>query len=121
VFASVNLPLHHKVQKVSSGTDSPGWSRRKAVKQLCCGGGGGGGNFVSLWTVTDILQVVCLAVCTAELYLWFGVPANLLHSAGSVRYSAVHHVTTSAVINSYLHNSFLLKITFIVRFFKCTC
>ena len=27
--ASVNLPLHHKVQKFSSGTGSPGWSRRK--------------------------------------------------------------------------------------------
>jgi len=27
VFASVNLPLHHKVQKFSSGTGSPGWSR----------------------------------------------------------------------------------------------
>jgi len=27
--ASVNLPLHHKVQKFSSGTSSPGWSRKK--------------------------------------------------------------------------------------------
>ena len=27
VSASVNLPLHHKVQKFSSGTGSPGWSR----------------------------------------------------------------------------------------------
>jgi len=25
VSASVNLPLHHKVQKFSSGTGSPGW------------------------------------------------------------------------------------------------
>jgi len=30
VFASVNLPLHRKVQKFS-GTDSPGWSRKTAV------------------------------------------------------------------------------------------
>ena len=29
VSASVNLPLHHKVQKFSSGTCSPGWSRKK--------------------------------------------------------------------------------------------
>jgi len=29
VSASVNLPLHHKVQRFSSGTDSPGWSRKK--------------------------------------------------------------------------------------------
>jgi len=29
VSASVNLPLHHKVQKFSSGTGSPGWSQEK--------------------------------------------------------------------------------------------
>ena len=28
--ASVNLPLHHKVQKFSSGTGSPVWSWKKA-------------------------------------------------------------------------------------------
>jgi len=32
VSASVNLPLHHKVQKSSSGTGSPGWSRKKGRK-----------------------------------------------------------------------------------------
>ena len=26
---SVNLPLHHKVQRFSSGTGSPGWSRKR--------------------------------------------------------------------------------------------
>jgi len=31
VSTSVNLPLHHKVQKFSSGTGSPGWSRKRAV------------------------------------------------------------------------------------------
>ena len=34
VSASVNLPLHHKVQKFSSGTDSPGWSRKKGRKMV---------------------------------------------------------------------------------------
>jgi len=34
--ASVNLPLHHKVQKFSSGTSSPGWSRRKGRKTVVC-------------------------------------------------------------------------------------
>jgi len=29
VSASVNLPLHYKVQKFSSGTGSPGWSLLK--------------------------------------------------------------------------------------------
>jgi len=32
VSASVNLPLHHKVQKFSSGTGSPGWSQKKGCK-----------------------------------------------------------------------------------------
>jgi len=34
VSASVNLPLHHKVQKFSSGTGSPEWSWKRAVKRL---------------------------------------------------------------------------------------
>jgi len=32
VSASVNLPLHHKVKKFSSGTGSPGWSWKKGCK-----------------------------------------------------------------------------------------
>jgi len=34
VSASVNLPLHHKVQEFSSGTGSPGWSRKKGRKTV---------------------------------------------------------------------------------------
>jgi len=34
VSASVNLPLHDKVQKFSSGTGSPGWSRKKGCKMV---------------------------------------------------------------------------------------
>jgi len=34
VFASVYFSLHHKVQKFSSGTGSPGWSQKTAVKRL---------------------------------------------------------------------------------------
>jgi len=34
VDASVNLPLHHKVQKFSSGTSSPEWSRKKGRKMV---------------------------------------------------------------------------------------
>ena len=34
VSASVNLPLHHKVQKFSSGTGSPGWSRKEGRKMV---------------------------------------------------------------------------------------
>ena len=36
VSASVNLHLHHKVQKFSSGTSSPGWSRKKGRKTVVC-------------------------------------------------------------------------------------
>jgi len=34
VSASVNLLLHHTVQKFSSGTSSPGWSRKKGREML---------------------------------------------------------------------------------------
>ena len=34
VSASVNLPLHHKVQKFSPGTSSFGWSRKKGRKTV---------------------------------------------------------------------------------------
>jgi len=34
VSASVNLPLHHKVQKFSSGTSSPEWSRKNGRKMV---------------------------------------------------------------------------------------
>jgi len=34
VSASVNLPLHHKVQKFYSGTGSPEWSRKKGRKTV---------------------------------------------------------------------------------------
>jgi len=34
VSAFVNLPLHHKVQKFSYGTDSPGWSWKKGRKTV---------------------------------------------------------------------------------------
>jgi len=32
--ASVDLPLHHKDQKFSSGTSSPGWSGKKGHKTV---------------------------------------------------------------------------------------
>jgi len=36
VSASVDLPLHHKVQKFSSGTGSPGWSWKKGRETVVC-------------------------------------------------------------------------------------
>jgi len=37
VSASVNPPLHYKVQKFSSGTGSPGWFWKKGRKMLYTG------------------------------------------------------------------------------------
>jgi len=51
VSASVNLPLHHKVQKFSSGTGSPGWSRKKGHKTV-----------VVWWLITQQVDVFCAAV-----------------------------------------------------------
>jgi len=34
VSVFVNLPLHHKVQKFSSGTGSPRWSRKRGHKAV---------------------------------------------------------------------------------------
>jgi len=36
VSASVNLPLHHRVQRFSSGASSPGGPRKRAIKWLWC-------------------------------------------------------------------------------------
>jgi len=36
VSASINLPLHHKVQKFSCGTGSTGWSQKKGCKTAVC-------------------------------------------------------------------------------------
>jgi len=43
VSASVNLPLHHKVQ-FSSGIGSPRWSRKKGRKMVVVMGGWYGGR-----------------------------------------------------------------------------
>jgi len=64
VSASVNLSLHHKVQKFSSGTGSPGWSRKRAVNS--CGAGNsrrlasGAGMLVCLKQGANYLHMVCL-------------------------------------------------------------
>jgi len=65
VSASVNLPLHHKVQKFSSGTSSPGWSRKKGRKMV-----------VVLWwlEISAIKRRVrhsqCGDVCVLDPHVW---------------------------------------------------
>jgi len=52
VSASVNLPLHHKVQKFSSGTGLPGCSQKKGRKTVVCLLQ----NFI-LWNLITIINV----------------------------------------------------------------
>ena len=63
VSASVNLPLHHKVQWFSSGTGSPGWSRKKGRKRLW-------------WTLVEARDLICILQC---LYTgWHRLTVKLL-------------------------------------------
>jgi len=55
--ASVNLPLHHKVQKFSSGTSSPGWSGKKGRKMV----------IVVLWPCIDIKENVTFTITNQRL------------------------------------------------------
>jgi len=51
VSASVNFPLHHKVQKFSSGTGSPGLSWKKGCKMVVVWCGIDWLNFIGLHSV----------------------------------------------------------------------
>jgi len=63
--ASVNLPLHHKVQKFSTGTGSPGWSWKKGRKR----------DVVVSLGLLYIFVLIMVALCNrADHYifaLWF--------------------------------------------------
>jgi len=62
VSVSVNVPLHHKFQKFSSGTGSPGWSQKKGCKKVVvwCGGN---------WLEKIATQALAKSVIFATLYL----------------------------------------------------
>jgi len=59
--ASVNLPLHNKVQKFSSGTGSSGWSRKKRSVNGC---GDGARSFKECIRNLDIDGDKVLKFCT---------------------------------------------------------
>jgi len=60
VSASINLPLHHKVQKFLSGTGSPGWSRKKGHKMVVVWCGNHSDEKQTVWkTINDLYQVAC--------------------------------------------------------------
>ena len=76
VSASVNLPLHHKVQKFSSGTGSPGWSRtkgRKTVMVWCF-------MFCILYSVSTKkmapLKYNGVEIITTEFSIYFNIVCN---------------------------------------------
>jgi len=54
VSASVNLPLHHKVQKFSSGTGSSGWSQKKGRRTVVVWSRGGGQGSIVPWSTSTI-------------------------------------------------------------------
>jgi len=73
VSASVNLPLHHKVQKFSSGTGSPGWSRKKGRKTVVVSGCG----YLSVSRplpdeprLSRLCRLDCLPSAVLKLNLW---------------------------------------------------
>jgi len=68
VSASVNRTLHHKVQKFSSGTGSPGWSRKKGRKMVVCVCGGSGLEGTQRWRWFD--QVLYSVGDQVELDIW---------------------------------------------------
>ena len=68
VSASVNLPLHHKVQKFSSGTGSPGWSRKKGRKTvMVCGVVWSSGNAINHVSTVTLSQVCLVTICGYEI------------------------------------------------------
>jgi len=85
VSASVNLPLHHKVQKFSSGTgtDSPGGP---AATTTACGSGGSGGGGVSM-------SVSCTAPQYQFLHTCMTGPQNLREAQLPQTESATRYVS----------------------------
>jgi len=65
VCLPVNLPLHHKVQKFSSGTGHPDGPRKRTVKRLC------------------------VLFCMAFLHLWHVVVFAVTYRDGGQQISSV--------------------------------
>jgi len=70
VSVSVNLPLHHKVQKFSSGTGSPGWCQKKDHKTVC------GVQCLIIKTLMEKLQTYEHCAGTEKLLTICGTPTD---------------------------------------------
>ena len=76
--AIVNLPLHHKVQKFSSGTGSPGWSRKKGRETVVLGGN------VAQYNHRTRTRMTISTVHTSAMPRWCAE----CHSSSSILHSA---------------------------------
>ena len=98
VSASVNLPLHHKVQKFSSGTGSPGGAgctRKRAVKWLFWLLNGTEGLFkVRGSHVLGLKAVICWNWCNTEMLL-------VLQITSKIWYMTYQIVAISLTLNDH--------------------
>jgi len=104
VSASVNLPLHHKVQKFSSGTGSPGWSRKKGRKTVVVW------RWISRTLLVGVRQnLAALGGWPIETYspnfVNFGPGVPQYHAATCISASLMHWFM-DAVCNRAGHNIF---------------
>jgi len=88
VSASVNLPLHHKVQKFSSGTGSPRWSRKKGRKTVVC-------VWESDWLTDQPVHLWKRCV----LYLWCLFSERHLQFSGYVNWWQIRRSITRKLTN----------------------
>jgi len=72
VSASVNLPLHHKVQKYSSCTGSSGWSRKKDRKTVVVVVVTGGDTIGDTITIFSYSLTVCFRFHSTAVATLFG-------------------------------------------------
>ena len=97
VSASVNLPLYHKVQKLSSGTGWPGWSQKKGRKMVVC---------VSTYYIKGNVAVEHLSVLAS-------CSVNELHMGHLSTHNALpsHHSSDMACEHAEAADDWLLELT----------
>jgi len=116
VFASVNLPLHHKVQKFSSGTGLPGWSQKKGRKTVVVWYIQVTGDGCSRWSryLSDNYTDVADAECDDDDYLPRGVCDADLTASIAGRFP-VQHAASKFMRLALLSSHRLLLSVFVQR------
>jgi len=98
VSACVNLPLHHKVQKFSSGTGSLGWSRKKGRKTVVVSEASA---ITNLWSPYVIGQTIIFSCCFFFFFFFFSSP-NLSGLRLDVYHTLAHGVALARIYNAGL-------------------